>query len=263
MDKIISAKAAIHGFFYPFRGFMFIVRNPRLLAYVTIPALINALLYALFIWYTSTRIHQWISSLIPEGEGWYWAVLFYIALALAGILVLTLIIYTFTIVGGIILSPFNDLLSEKVDLLYSGNIPETPFQMKAALKDMARALKAEAGRVLIYLTGFGLLLLLNLFPPVGTAVYGIAITVFTMYFIGWEYFDYSMERYKLTFGQKMKTNMKNSPALLSFGAGAAIALMFPIINLAAIPVCVTGATLLYCDLKKAGRIKDGQASRVD
>ena len=204
MTNTNKAPSAVAGFFYPYKGLKYILKNPKLLTYVAIPSLINALLYALFLWYTSTRIHEWISSLIPTGEGWYWAVLFYVAMVIAAILVLIMVVYTFTILGSLILSPFNDLLSEKVYLLYSGSLPDESFKIKAALKDIIRSLKAEAGRIAIYLIGFALLFLLNIFPPIGTAIYGLAITIFTMYFIGWEYFDYSLERRKMPFGKKLK-----------------------------------------------------------
>lgn len=254
MDKPKSSSGILKGFFYPYKGFMFIIRNPGLLSYVAIPTAINTLLYSLFLWYTSTRIHSWIESLVYRGEEWYWAVLFYVALVVAALLVLVLVVYTFTIVGSLILSPFNDLLSEKVDTIYSGGTADEPFQLKGLFKDMARSVKAEIGRIAIYLTGLVLLLALNLFPPIGTAIYGVAITLFTMYFIGWEYFDYSLERHKFPFGRKLKANMRNSLTLITFGAGASLSLMIPLLNLAAIPVCVTGATLLFCDLKKGGKI---------
>ncbi|MDH3973878.1 MAG: sulfate transporter CysZ [Deltaproteobacteria bacterium] len=249
MDKPRSTPGILQGFFYPYKGFMFIIRNPGLLSYVAIPAVINTLLYSLFLWYTSTRIHRWIESLIYRGEEWYWAILFYLAMIVAALLILVLVVYTFTIAGSLILSPFNDLLSEKVDTLYSGGTAHEPFRLKGIFKDMARSVKAELGRIAIYLSGLALLLALNLFPPIGTAIYGVAITLFTMYFIGWEYFDYSLERNKFPFRKKLKFNIRNGLTLITFGAGAALALMVPVLNLAAIPVCVTGATLLFCDLK--------------
>jgi len=263
MSETKRTPNAINGFFYPYRGFMFIMRNPRLLSYVAIPTLINAILYSLFLWFTSTRINSWISQLIPTGEEWYWTILFYVAMVLAALLVLVLVVYTFTVVGSLILAPFNDLLSEKVDKIYSGKSLDEPFRLKGIMKDMGRSLRAEAGRILIYLTGFGLLLSLNLFPPVGTAIYGVAITIFTMYFIGWEYFDYSLERHKFSFGRKLKANMRHGLTLTSFGAGAALSLMVPLLNLAAIPVCVVGATLLFCDLKLSGKIADAVQGRPD
>ena len=242
MEKT-SPPGAIHGFLYPFRGLRFILRNPRLLSYVALPAFINTLLYALFLWLTVDRMGGWIDRLVPSGEAWYWALLFYVLIVVTALLVLAVVVYSFTLVGSLILAPFLSLLSEQVERLYTGEVQEAPFELRGALREMGRSLRAEAGRIALYLLGFGLLLALNLFPPLGPALYGIGIILFTLYFIGWEYFDYSLERHRLPFGRKLKANMRHG-----------LALMIPLLNLAAIPVCVAGATLLFCDLRREGKL---------
>ena len=80
----------------------------------------------------------------------------------------------------------------------------------------------------------------------------IHFTLLTLFFLGWEYLDFSMERWHLGFGAKRKLAFRNLGALLSFGAGAILLLLIPLLNLLAIPVCVIGGTLLICDLRDAG-----------
>ncbi len=244
----------IHGFFYPFRGLTFLFRHPRLFSCIAIPLTVNTLLYGLFVWFTASRLKGWINYFLPAGDAWYWTVLFYFTAIVVGLLVILIVVYTFTIVGSILLSPFNDFLSEKVEFIHTGTGRDEPFRLMAVMKDSLRAVKAELGRLFLYAGGFGILALLNLVPPIGTAAYAILLPPFALFFIAWEFFDYSMERHKLTFGLKRKTSFKNGLTFIAFGAGAGLLLMIPIINLATIPVCVTGATLLFCDLKKAGRI---------
>jgi CysZ protein len=89
---------------------------------------------------------------------------------------------------------------------------------------------------------------------VGTAVYAFAMPLYTLFFLGWEYLDYSMERWKLPFAGKRKVAFRNVGTLLGLGAGSAFLLLVPLVNLLAIPVCVTGATLLFCDIRNAGRV---------
>ena len=139
------------------------------------------------------------------------------------------------------------------DILHTGNKLDEPFRLGALAKDTVRSLKAELGRLGLFLAGFALLLPLNLFPPIGTAIYGGAFTVLTLFFLGWEYLDFSMERWHLGFGAKRKLAFGNLGALLSFGAGAILLLVIPLVNLLAIPVCVIGGTLLICDLRESGR----------
>jgi len=245
---------SISGFFYPFKGLGFMLKHPGLIYLVAIPVAINTVLYSILIWYTSTRMGRWIDLLVPDGDAWYWSILYYILLVVISLIILIVIFYTFTLIGILILSPFNEVISERVEAIYTGNKNIEPFQLKAFLSDMIRSYKAEAGRLLIYLSGFLLLLLLNLLPVVGTLVYGVLVTIYTLFFLCWEFFDYPMERWRFNFSSKRKTAFRNILLFISFGAGASLFLVIPLLNLAAIPVCVVGATLLFCDLQKAERL---------
>lgn len=247
--------SAIQGFFYPYKGLKFIFSNPRLISFVAIPVVINALLYSLLIWYTQSKISGWIDSIIPTGDAWYWAILSYVVIIIVGAIMLVMVFYTFTLVGNFILAPFNEIISERVELIYSGaGLAEQSFSLGDFFSDMIRSYKAEGGRLLLYLGGFLLLLLFNLLPGVGTVIYGVVATVYSLFFLCWEFLDYPMERWRLTFRLKRSFAFKNLIVFIFFGAGSACLLIIPFINLAAIPVCVVGATLLFCDLKESGRV---------
>ncbi len=256
MEPPSARLISVRGFFYPYRGLKFLLGRPRLLTYVIIPFGINTLLYGAFVWFVGSRFGGWLERLLPQGDAWYWAALSVLLLTLFAAVLLLVVVYTFTLVGNLILAPFNDLLSEKVERVYTGATLEEPFSLGALTRDMARSLKAELGRVLFYGAGFLALLSLNLVPGLGTAAYGVAVTLYTLFFLGWEYFDYSMERWRLTFGDKRKVAFRNGATFLGFGAGAALMLIIPLLNFVAIPVCVAGATLLFCDLRRLDRMPE-------
>jgi len=248
---------SVSGFIYPFKGFRFLISSPRLIALAAIPVAINTLLYAFFAWYVYSRFGRWVEALTANGDAWYWAVLHYILIVFVSLFLIVFIFYTFTMVGNLILAPFNEVISEKVEALYSeGTARDTAFSIGLLLKDMGRSYKAEAGRLILYLSGFLLLLLLNLIPLAGQALYAFSIILYTFFFLCWEFLDYSMERCKLSFGDKKKLAFSNPALFLSFGAGAALLLFIPFLNLTAIPVCVTGATLLFSDMKKQGKLSE-------
>ncbi len=246
-------RLTVTGFFYPYRGLRFLLRHPRLLPYVAIPFVINTLLYTGLVWFAGSRFGGWMENLVPQGEAWYWAVLTAVLWVLFAALLLLALVYTFTLVGNLLLAPFNDFLAEKVEWLHTGNRLGEPFRVGALVQDMWRSVRAELGRMILYLAGVVLLLPLHLFPPVGTAIYGVAFTLLTLFFLGWEYLDFSMERWHLGFRAKRTLAFGNLGVLLSFGAGAILLLLIPLLNLLAIPVCVIGGTLLICDLRDAGR----------
>jgi len=191
---------------------------------------------------------------LPTADAWYWTILFYVVIVLAVVLLLLIVVYTFTVVGNILLGPFNDMLSEKVEVLYTGSSLDEPFKLKVLLADILRSIKVGIGKLLLYVGGLLALLALNLLPVIGSGLYGVLVGIYTLFFLGWEYVDYSMERWKFRFRVKVKYSFRNAAAFIGFGAGASLMLFVPIINLAAIPFCVIGATLLFCDLKKGGRL---------
>jgi CysZ protein len=245
---------SIRGFFYPFRGLKFLFRHRSLLWYVAIPFGLNTILFGVFAWLVTSHLGGWIRKILPSGDAWYWAILFYVVVVLSVILLLLVVIYTLTMVGNIVLGPFNDMLSEKVELLYTGSSLDEPFKVTVLLADILRSLKVGIGKLLLYVGGLLALLALNLLPVIGSGLYGVLAGVYTLFFLGWEYVDYSMERWKFRFRLKVKNSFRNASAFVGFGAAASLMLFIPVINLAAIPLCVIGATLLFCDLRKQDKL---------
>jgi len=241
---------SIRGFVYPFRGLRFLFRHRSLFWYVAIPFGLNTILFAVLAWLVVSHLGEWIRKILPGGEAWYWTILFYVVIVLAVIASLLIMIFTFTLVGNILLGPFNDMLSERVELLYTGSTLDEPFKVKVLLTDILRSFRVGIGKLILYAAGLLALLPLNLLPVIGSGLYGVLAGIYTLFFLGWEYVDYSMERWKFTFRLKVKNSFRNGSAFIGFGAGASLMLFVPVINLAAIPLCVIGATLLFCDLKK-------------
>ncbi len=254
---------AVRGFFYPFRGMRFLFQNPRLLVYIAVPVSINAVLFALLAWFLASYYPGLLQQLLPETNTWYWTILFYAALLLVGLVLVLVAVYAFTLIGNIILGPFNDFLSQKVELLYAGTGSDEPFSLRAIFSDSARSLKVEVGKLLLYLGGLIALLVIHCIPVAGSLFYGVLIMLYTLFFLGWEYCDYSMERWKYTFRQKVRTSTANAFAFVGFGSGASLMLFIPLANLMAIPVCAVGATLLFCDLKKEARIPQNMPGQND
>lgn len=246
----------LQGFLYPFRGLVFVARHRRLLWYLVIPVSLNALLFTAFLWLAVPRAWRTAAEYLPGQDTWYGVAIYYLAAVLLILVLAVLIIYAFTLVGNIILGPFNDMLSNTIERMYTGSGHEDAFTLKTALADILRSIRVEIGKLLMYLTGLVLLLSLNLLPLAGNILSGVLIVLYTMFFLGWEYIDYSMERWKFTFRRKRKTAAANAPALIGFGAGASLMLFIPLVNLLAIPLCAAGATLLFCDLRKHQRLAD-------
>ncbi len=250
---------ALRGFFYPYHGLRFLFTHPGLLRYVAVPVVVNTLLYTALVWFAGSRFGRWVEALLPQGDAWYWTLASY-ALWVAFAVVLSLIVvFTFTLLGNLLLEPFNDLLSEKVETAYTGNRLKEPFRLEILLTDAGRSFTAGLRRRALYLPGFVVLAVGSFFFPPLMAV----LTVYIAFFLGWEYLDYPMDRWRLGFAAKRNTAWRNLTVFLSFGAGAYLLLLIPLLNFLAIPVCVAGATLLFCDLRAGGRLPPQAAGDRD
>jgi len=250
MEPQAPRNLATRGFFYPYRGLKFLAAHPRLLGYVAVPFAINTLLYCAMIWFAGSRFGGWVDSLIPQGDAWYWSVLSYALWVVFAAVLFLVVVFTFTLLGNLALEPFNDVLSEKVEWVYTGTRLHEPFRLGPFLADAGRAFAAGLRRTALYAPGFVVLLVGSFFFPPLTVV----LTVYTAFFLGWAYLDYSMDRWRFAFSDKRKAAWRNLPTVLSFGIGAYLLLLIPLLNFLAIPVCVTGATLLFCDLRAGGRV---------
>ncbi len=247
---ISHIQSAVSGFSYPFRGVKMMATRPTLWPFVAIPIAINTFVYGIGFWFITSRFGQWLNALINRGEEWYWAFLFYLLVIVLGGMLLVVAGYTFTIVGNLMLSPFNDLISERVERMHTGVSDDAPFNLSRVIAGAVRAFATAARRLGLYLLGFLSLLLLLLIPGAGIPLYGVAVTIYSMFFLAWEFFDYPMDRHFFDYGMKKSTAFGNLATFLGFGAGTWLLIIIPFLGLLMIPACVIGATLLFCELRQ-------------
>jgi CysZ protein len=245
------AHSALRGFLYPFRAVWFLASHRRLLWLIALPSAINAALFVVGTWYLLTHLGEWLGRFLPQGDAWYWTSLFCLLTGAAALIALVGGLLALSLIGNIILGPFNEAISEKVEAVATGTLDATPFRIRTFLNDLLRSLRAEFAKGVFYLSGLLAIVALNLIPLIGTVLSGALLVPYTLFFLGWEFLDYSMERWKLTFRAKLKFAFANALVFCSFGAGASLLVFFPVVNLATIPLCAVGATLLACDLRKA------------
>src|SRR3989339_816259 len=122
------------------RGLDFLMRHPSLLPLIAIPVAINTVFFAVFFWVSFTYFGGWLDGLLPQSEGWYWVILYYVLWVVFVALLLLTMVFTFTALANVLASPFNDALSEKTEVLATGQ-GEKPFSLKAVI--------GEAGRTII------------------------------------------------------------------------------------------------------------------
>ncbi|WP_225897277.1 sulfate transporter CysZ [Desulfuromonas sp. AOP6] len=235
------------GFFYPFQSLRFVYRNPKLLKYVLIPFLINLVVFSGAVFLGLDFFGDIVARYVPSGEAWYWAFLTFFAWLIASIVTALLVFFSFTVVGNLLASPFNDLLSERTEEIVTGVGTAEPFSWRTFGGDAWRAIIVEGKKMSFFVIGMLALLLLNLIPVLGQLLYSVAAILFTLFFLTVEYLGYVLSRKRLSFAQQRRYVFGQISLHLGFAVGVLCLLAIPLMQLLCIPLAVVGATRLYCE----------------
>ena len=244
------------GFSYPFRAGKFIKHHPSLLKYIILPFLINVVVFSGAVYWGLTFFNSIVVHYIPQGEAWYWALLSYFLWLVAILVTMVLVFFSFTVVGAIIASPFNDILSEKTEELLTDISHDAPFAFRVFLRDALQIVVDGCKKIIIFVLLMLFLLPLNLIPG-GTLPYSALSILLTVFFLVVEYTGYVFTRKHLTFLDQRRFIFSYKFMMLGFGTGIMGVLAIPFLQFFCIPLGVVGATQLWHDLTNSqGRVEN-------
>ena len=248
-------KDFIKGFGCLMRGFAFLASHPRLWPWAIIPTIINIILLVVMIFafvHYYGPLHGWLTAHlghldIQNPTTWYWHVvdallwivdaIFQLLIVLMSLMLMLIVSY---VLGLIIAAPFNDALSERVEILVTGAEPP-PFSWKKFIFDTLRTIRIEAIKAAILLAIPIVLFVLSFIPIVGAPLYIILTFFFGAWDLGFTYADLPMGRRVLPFRDRVAFAKANKWALIGLGSGFII----PFFALLFSPPMVVGGTLLY------------------
>lgn len=243
----------LSGLMAPARAVRFLINNKGLLRYFYIPFIINTIIFLLFSYYAINWLPEIIKSFLPESsDGSLVQIAYYILMTVSFALILLISVSCFSIVGNIIASPFNDLLTQKVEKIALGiSSDENGFSMKDLIK-ILRGIREEAKKICFTIIIFIVLLPLNLVPIIGQILYFLLNSIVIAIFLGLEFFSYSLDRKDYSFMQKLFFIKNNFFDVLGVGISAWILLLIPVINFSILPLAAIGATICFCGYEKRG-----------
>ncbi len=206
-----------------------IVGNKGNLFLALIPILIGILVFAL--------LGSWAyGPLMDEGrvmidnylsEGALGSVVYYLIVAVLSVLLFFVVNWTFVLVVTVLASPFNDMLSKRVEKLLKGE------ELESFAASFAEITKTFLKTLFEEIKKISLILLLSLvafvigYIPILTPL-SLAITVILLAI---SFIDYSWSRHSISFSACIKDTKRN---LLSYGLGGAFffaLVSIPIVNL--------------------------------
>jgi CysZ protein len=223
--------------------------HPELRAYAVIPLLINTLIFGGLFWWSLNLIGDLISSAInalPEWLDW----LSWIMWPLAVMLVLIVAMYTFSTIANLLAAPFNGLLAEKAEALFTGVSPNSKETVWGACKQLPRIFMKELHKLGFQVKWLIALLILSLIPGLNI-IAPLCWFIFSAWATALEYCDYPMDNHAYSFSQVREAAGTQRWSCFSFGALVMLGNMVPLLNLFMMPAAVCGATLLWVE-----RLKD-------
>jgi CysZ protein len=183
---------------------------------------------------------DWLRDLPRWGAfGVLWIIRFLLTLLL--LLVTGFILLQFGVILG---APWYGKLSEELEKLRTGNVVIVDVGF---VGDIWRAILYELKKLFVGLLLGIPLLLLNFLPGIGTAIATIGSITLATTLVCMDFLDPPLERRRLSFRQKLGLAYGNLPATATFGILCFGLVSIPLINLLAIPVCITAGTLFFCD----------------
>ncbi|KEZ76990.1 sulfate transporter CysZ [Salinisphaera hydrothermalis] len=230
---------------YLARGFG-LLTAPGLRRYVILPVLVNVVLIVALMgllgWQLNDWLNAWLAGL-PTWLAWLEDVLWWL-----GMIISTLAFcYFFTLLANLIASPFNGMLSARVEKLHTGHEPNSGMSIAGEMWDgligELRRLRYYASRAAL----LGLVSLVLLFIPVANLAIAPLWFVFGAFMLAFEYLDQPMANRGLPFDAKMQRLYARGWRHLGFGSVVTLATALPLANLVVMPAAVIGATLLYME----------------
>jgi CysZ protein len=238
------------------------VQHPKLARYWVFPILITGLaLVAVFYgagsYYDDLGGALW--SLFPESwndvAGWAGGLLRalrWLIELIAGILITLLGLVLVLVLSSVVAAPFNDALSEAVETILTG-APAPMFSFSRMLADIARTIRLELLKALVYLGVVGPMFIASfLIPGVGQVISLIGFAL-TAAYLGIDYVDWPAARRNWSVADRLAFTRRQLPAVAGFGTGVWLLLFIPLVNLFFMPAAVAGGTMLFVALEDAGR----------
>lgn len=250
-----SATRLLRGARYLTRAWGFVFsEHPSLLKYCALPLMISMAVITGVVATLGYYYNDIVGAIWARPEQWYWMILWYLMYVFMLLLVIVVGYVAFFLLQTLLSAPFNDMLTEQVELIAYGKTPP-PFNFAKFARGIAVSLVHALIKLSIYLVFMLPLLLLGwVIPFVGPVISSVGGFIVTAYFICYDQMDFSMARREWSFGNKIRVVTANMG--LTFGLGGAMAgmLWIPIIGILFLPLAAVGGTLLFCDLERNGAL---------
>lgn len=233
------------------RGAGFLLARPALWVWALIPFILNIFFFTLLAWGMWHFAGGWIHAHFFNGHGmwlkalgWLLGIVFWLGFGLT-------VFFLFVPLASLVASPFNDVLSEKVERIYTGGSVDQGFSLARLVRSIATGLHSTLRLALVSTLLMVAALPLYLLPVAGPMLWSAASAAITIRFIALQFTAYSMDRRLYSYRQRREFLRRNRARTIGMGAMAFTVMLVPGLNALFIPVSAVAGTLLFCDARRA------------
>ncbi len=243
------------------RGLAFLNKHPRLWGWVIAPAVVTLIvIVGIIIALASvadsivTKVTAWLPASIADIGEWVVWIVVLAAIVVAGVLM-------FVSIAGLVAGPFNELLSEAVEEKVTGK-PGPPFSLGAFVRGALAGIAHGLRRLAVTLLGVALLFVLGFIPVVGTIAALVLGGYITACGAAYDCYDAVLSRRAIGYREKLEYLKLRRSRTLGLGAAVAGLLLVPGLNLVALGLGATGATLAALDDPAAQGVQSSAGSKA-
>ncbi len=244
----------LRGLYAPIRAFFFILRRPGLLPYVAAPLVLNMVLYGVLLGVGFYIFAVYSRGLIPSIQApWYAQVLgwsgYFAAWAAWLVISILAAAFTFSSVGCVVASPFNEALSAEVERMVLKESADAGGNRRKSgmLRDMWTMLKMEALRMSALLLLILLTSPLALLPFIGFGALAIVYSVTIALYMAMDFMDYPLSRKGMELHERLQFFREHFPETAGFASALYVLFLVPLLGFLCMPMAVTAGTLLSVD----------------
>jgi CysZ protein len=253
------------GLAYPLRAMGLINRQRRLWKFIVAPIMVNLVVGALLYLGLYAGLLRLLEAYLVVGDGTLAAFFLWLVRALLAVTLAVAIGFLLVRFGVLLGSPWYGQLSEELEALLTGRTrPPQKLTARGVSYDLWRALQFEGKKLLLALGIWLPSLLLLLVPGLGGLLYAVIGITLGATISCLDFFDGPLERRRLGFRAKLGLVRRLLPASASFGLIAFGLVSIPLVNLLAIPLCVTAGNMLVIErgIARAGSLERERRERA-
>lgn len=233
-----------------------VIRQAGLRRYVVMPLCLNILFFGGIGFWAASGFNDWVALVggwLPESL----AFLRYMLWVVFGVLGLFVLAYTFVFFSTLIGAPFYGLLADKVLQQLGAKGADEALSPGAFLRMIPRVMLRELQKILQYLPGVILLVILS-FVPVIQIIVPVLWVLFSSWKTALEFLDFPADAQGQSLRELKRMMREDRQRCFGFGLMAWALTLVPLVNLVVMQAAVAGGVRLWLDVERGQRERLGK-----